>query len=100
MLSIVSTEAHDAVQLSDKFRKLGCIKLYSLMISKVYRQGEYSIDLQPGMQSIFMTPYQMAVKALEELKIQLQNYLNKWLYTIVWLLTVHQFSSSENRIEL
>ena len=41
------------------------------------REIEFSIDLVPGTAPISITPYRMAPAELEELKIQLQELVNK-----------------------
>ena len=41
------------------------------------REIEFSIDLQPGTAPISQAPYRMALAELKELKVQLQDLLDK-----------------------
>ena len=42
-----------------------------------YREIDFSIDLLPSTQPISKTPYRMAANELKELKVQLQDLLEK-----------------------
>ena len=45
------------------------------------REVEFTIDLVPGIGPISKAPYRMAPIELKELKEQLQDLLDKWLYS-------------------
>ena len=43
----------------------------------LHRYVDFVIELHPGMSPISMTPHRMALVELQELKVQLQEFLNK-----------------------
>ena len=57
------------------------------------REVELSIKILPGTAPTSRAPYRMALTELKELKIQLQELLDKGLYDLVFLHGVHLFCS-------
>jgi hypothetical protein len=62
------------------------------------RDIEFKIELQPGTAPIAMSPYKMSQKELVELKIQLQNLLDKSFIHPGSSLWVVQHCSSQRKI--
>ena len=44
----------------------------------LHRDVDFGIELHPGTSPISMTPHRMAPVELQELKVQLQELLDKW----------------------
>ena len=43
----------------------------------LHRDVDFVIELHPGTSPIFMTPYRMAPVELQELKVQIQDFLDR-----------------------
>ena len=65
------------------FKSVPIVWEFSDVFSKIlprlppYRELEFDIDLLPGSALIFIPPYRMALAELKELKIQLQDLVDK-----------------------
>ena len=43
-----------------------------------HRDVDFGVELHPGISPISMTPHRMALVELQELRVQLQELLDKW----------------------
>ena len=64
------------------------------------RELEFAIYLLPGTTPISIPPYRMSPTELKELKVQLQDLVDRVLFDPVCHLGVHRYSSSRRRMVL